>query len=227
MRLTKALLSLLAAAATVTALAQGGVATPEQDPALQRRITLHAENEKLSNIFRMLTEQGVNLMIPTKMLEQAETVTITVRDQPIGDFMQALAAAVRGYWYKHGEIFVFAPYPYPNFAAAPPGFISPQSNQVPQPIRNQPVQAVNPGEGTVIAVDTGEMAPAEAAVYVAPTSPYSRLLNSITPAQWERMWKRGYLRWSELSKVQRAMIPADKRSGRQTFKWDGRRLVVR
>jgi hypothetical protein len=202
-----------------------------QDQKLQRRISLNVENEKLATVFQKLTKEGVNLVIPAQLLNSTATVSITVQDQPIHDVMWALAAAGGGAWQRVGDIYVFISIP---MHMPRQGLIVDPSQPI--PTMGTAVAADSmPAPSTTVAapqnatVATEFMAPMPAS-YISISTSYagvSRLLSSVTDVQWERMWKRGYLRWSELSKAQRSMVPENKRKGRQTFKERGRRLVVR
>ncbi|MEA2552663.1 MAG: hypothetical protein QOJ65_839 [Fimbriimonadaceae bacterium] len=109
----------LAAAAVLTGMTLGaghqeaavatvqGAPAPAIEIAAQRRVSVDFSHAPASEVLKWLADNGANFITADSEIPKDAAVTVSIKDAPIDEVVDALADALGGHWERRGSIRVF------------------------------------------------------------------------------------------------------------------------
>ncbi len=185
--------------------------SPFSDPTFDRKVSVTFQSARVADVLKWLEVEGISFVVDPRSFGEERTVSLSVKDQPLRDVLNAIARVLNAHWEREGNIYILKPGR--GFYILRPGeretgtLLTP--GEVSELLRKHLGELLDRErelqEKARELLKKGAVLP-EKRVLLFKSGNIGQLMDSLTPEQWALHERQGYLRVEDLTPAQRALL---------------------
>ncbi|MCL6623532.1 MAG: STN domain-containing protein [Fimbriimonadales bacterium] len=206
--------------------------SPFSDPAFDRKVSVTFQSARVVDVLKWLEVEGISFVVDPRSFGEERTVSLSVKDQPLRDVLNAIARVLNAHWEREGNIYILKPGRRVTEITLMPERVSEllrkHLGELPR-IQLGLEMERELQEKVRELLKKGTVLP-EKRVLLFKSGNIGQLMDSLTPEQWALHECRGYLKVEDLTPSQRALLgslPESAHTWSITVVTNGKKLTLK
>ncbi len=78
-------------------------------PAFDRKVSVTFQSARVADVLKWLEVEGINFVADPRSFGEGRVISLSVKDQPLRDVLNAVARALNAHWEREGNIYILKP----------------------------------------------------------------------------------------------------------------------